>query len=290
MNIREGETDAHTLYEQMADGKGVLLGVPSDMGTSVLNPVFDLLDVGDIITVYKNGTPAAELPVLAKAALNGDDQEVRYTVNGPFEVGKDGLFLYLAADIYTAFYDEPAIYKYSFDVEEECRAAVSGFLEDYVTNTDPDLNYISAEDARQDAMATRAMLRFVGGLIGIIFGAAGVLNLANTVITTILARRHEFATMQSIGMTGRQLTGMMMAESVYYAAGACLCGLLMAAVLNLTLVKGILDSQWQFTFHFTLVPALLAGTVMIPVSVLVPVLALRVFYKDSIVEQLRAAE
>ncbi len=290
MNIREGETDAHTLYEQMADGKGVLLGVPSDMGTSVLNPVFDLLDVGDIITVYKNGTPAAELPVLAKAALNGDDQEVRYTVNGPFEVGKDGLFLYLAADIYTAFYDEPAIYKYSFDVEEECRAAVSGFLEDYVTNTDPDLNYISSEDARQDAMATRTMLRFVGGLIGIIFGAAGVLNLANTVITTILARRHEFATMQSIGMTGKQLTRMMIWESVYYAVGACLLGLLLSAVLGFTVIKMLVGGIWYFTFHFTLVPAAVVCAVLLAVAAVVPVAALNVFHKGSIVEKLRVAE
>lgn len=184
MDLQEGKTDAHTLYEQMMNGEGVLLGAQSDMGTSVLFPDFDLLDVGDVITVYKNGEPVMELPILAKAALNGDDEEIGYTTNGPSEVGGEGLYLYLPTAVYTEIYDEPVVYKYSFNVQESQREAMTDFLEDYVTNVDPSLNYASAEDARQDAMTTRTMLQFVGGLIGIIFGVAGVLNLTNTIITT----------------------------------------------------------------------------------------------------------
>ena len=290
MNIQEGERDAHTLYSQMAGGAGALLGVVSDMGSSVLNPAFDLLDVGDIITVYKNGEPVMELPVLAKAALNGDDMEVRYTTNGPYEVGGDGLYLYLPTSVYKEIYDEPVIYKYSFDVEEEQQAAMSDFLEDYVTNVNPGLNYTSAEDARQDAATTSIMLRFVGGLIGIVFGAAGVLNLVNTVITTILARRHEFATMQSIGMTVKQLTRMMIWESVYYAIGVCIAGMLLSVALAFTVVKTLIGGIWYFTFHFTLVPAAAVCMVLLAVAAVVPVAALKVFNQGSIVEKLRVAE
>ena len=38
---------------------------------------------------------------------------------GTFEVGKDGLFLYLPTCIYTEIYDDPVIYKYSFDVDTQ---------------------------------------------------------------------------------------------------------------------------------------------------------------------------
>ena len=117
-----------------------------------------------------------------------------------------------------------------------------------------------------------------------------MLNLINTIVTTILTRRREFAAMESVGMTRRQLTGMMVWEGVYYAAGACLLGLSLAAALNLTLVKRMVDSMWQFTFRFTLLPALGACGVLLAVSAAVPVLALRSFHKGSIVEQLRAAE
>ncbi len=291
MDIQEGEADAHSLYGKMVNGEGVLLGVvSSDMGSSVLNPAFDLLDVGDIITVFKNGEPMMELPVLAKAALNGDDIEIRYTANGPFKVGRDGLFLYLPTSVYTEVYDEPVIYKYSFDVEEEQQDAMSEFLQGYVTNVDPGLGYASAEETRKDAVTTRTMLQFVGGLIGIIFGAAGVLNLVNTIITSILARRHEFATMQSIGMTARQLTRMLIWESVYYAIGVCIVGLLLSVILAFIVVKTLISGIWYFTFHFTLVPAIIVCILLLLVAVILPVIALKVFNKGSIVEKLRVAE
>lgn len=290
MDIQEGEADAHKLYEKMVNGEGVLVGVMSDMGTSIMEPALDLLEVGDIITVFKNGGPMMELPVLAKAALTGDDTEIRYTANGPFEVGRDGLFLYLPTCVYTEIYDEPVIYKYSFDVEEGQQDPMRGFLEDYVTNVDPSLGYASAEEARQDAATTRTMLQFVGGLIGSIFGAVGVLNLINTIITSILTRRHEFAIMQSIGMTAKQLTRMMIWESVYYAIGVCIVGLLLSVILAFTVVKTLIGDIWYFTFHFTLVPVVTVCILLLIAAAVLPVIALKVFNKGSIVEKLRVAE
>lgn len=104
MDIQEGETDAHALYEQMENGAGVLLGVQADRSTMKIDGNLDPLEIGDVITVYKDGKAIMELPVLAKAAINGDDQETGYTANGPYTVGADGLFLYLTSSIYEKIY------------------------------------------------------------------------------------------------------------------------------------------------------------------------------------------
>ena len=290
MDIQEGETDTHVLYEQMENGAGVLLGVQADRSTMKIDGNLDPLEIGDVITVYKDGKAIMELPVLAKAAINGDDQETGYTANGPYTVGADGLFLYLPSSIYEKIYDEPSIYKYSFNVDENERTNMTVFLENYITQVDTSLNYLSADSARENAQATRTMLQFVGGLIGIIFGVAGVLNLTNTIITTILARRHEFATMQSIGMTTKQLTQMMIWEGVYYAIGACIVGLILSMVLAFTVVRVLTGSIWYFTFHFTLLPAIIPCVVLLIVAAIVPVIALKVFNKGSIIEKLRVAE
>lgn len=103
MDIQEGETDAHALYEQMENGAGVLLGVQADRSTMKIDGNLDPLEIGDVITVYKDGKAIMELPVLAKAAINGDDQETGYTANGPYTVGADGLFLYLPSSIYEKY-------------------------------------------------------------------------------------------------------------------------------------------------------------------------------------------
>lgn len=290
MDLREGETDAHTLYEKMSAGKGVLVGVDVDRRDMSFHPILDLVDVGQIITVYKNGVPVMELPVLAKAALSGDDEEIGYIVSGPRQIGGDGLFLYFPSSVYEELYDDPTVYKYSFNVDDGYEADMTAFLEEYMETDDPSMSYLSAQAARESSEGTQQMIRFVGGFVGLIFGLAGVLNLINTIVTTILTRRHEFATMESLGMTRHQLTRMMMYEGIYYAAGACLLGLVLAAGLDLTLVKSMVDSMWQFSFHFTLLPALAACAVLLLLSAMVPMLALRCFHRGSIVEQLRIAE
>ncbi len=290
LDLREGETDPHALYEKMSAGEGVLVGASMGRTDMSILPALDLAEVGQLVTVYKNGAAVMELPVLAKAALTVDDIEIGYIGSGPVKVGGDGLFLYLPASVYEELYDVPTVYKYSFDVEDGYEAEMTAFLEDYMEQTDPDMNYLSAQEARESSEGTRRMIRFVGGFVGLIFGFAGVLNLINTIVTSILTRRREFAAMESVGMTRRQLTNMMVWEGVYYAAGACLLGLVLAAALGLTLVKSMVDSMWQFTFHFTLVPALTACVVLLLVSAVIPALALRCFHKGSIVEQLRIAE
>ncbi len=290
MDLREGETDAHALYQKMLDGEGVLVGVDVDRVSMLPIQELDFTDIGQAITVYKNGKPVRKLPVLAKAAINGDDAEIGYTCNGPLEVGGDGLFLYLPSDIYRQLYDEPVIYKYAFNAEKSHQAEITRYLENYTSNTDTSVSFLTSQSARDDAMSTRTMIHFTGGLAGAILGFAGVLNLINTIITTILARRHEFATMQSIGMTKRQLTKMMVLESVYYALFASLFGLLLSALSSLTLIRGILKSMWQYTFHFTLLPTCAASAVLLAVAVIVPVVALRFFNRGSITEQLRVAE
>lgn len=291
MNIREGEMDAHLLYEKMAAKEGVLVGVQANRTDMSLNEYYaDLIDIGDIIPVYKNGQLVMELPVLAKAAINGDDQEIGYNCKGPLEVGGDGLYLYLPTNIYKELYDDPVIFKYSFNVEEDQKEAMTAFLDHYMESVDTSISYLSSQAAMESALKTRSMIHFVGGLIGMIFGFAGVLNLINTLITSILTRRHEFATMQSIGMTKRQLTKMLIYEGMYYALSACLLGVIVSAFFNLTLVRGILASMWQFTFQFTLLPAFLVSAALLIISAVVPILALKLFHKGSIVEQLRISE
>ncbi len=121
-----------------------------------------------------------------------------------------------------------------------------------MNNVDPSVAYASAQSAREAAQGTQTTIRLVGNLLGIIFGVAGVLNLINTLVTTILIRRHEFATMQSIGMTRRQLRSMLVHEGLFYALGGRLLGLVFSVVLAFTLVQGLTSAIWYFTFHFTL--------------------------------------
>ena len=132
----------------------------------------------------------------------------------------------------------------------------------------------------------------MGGLIGLIFAIAGLINFINMMITNIITRRHEFATMQSIGMTSRQLRRMMVYEGIYYAVGADVIGVLISTVLAVTVLKSVLNSpsMWFFTLHVTLVPALVICVLYLILAAVMPVIVLHFFNKGTVVERLRTSE
>ena len=117
------------------------------------------------------------------------------------------------------------------------------------------------------------MILVIGGLIGCIMAFAGLINFANMIITNIITRRHEFATMQSIGMTGKQLRRLTVYEGIYYAVGADIIGGAVAAILNITLV-----------------PVLVIGVLYLLLAAVIPLIVLHFFNKGTVVERLRTSE
>jgi len=142
---------------------------------------------------------------------------------------------------------------------------------------------------KEQMYAQRDILLIVGGMIGAIMAFAGLINFTNMMVTNIITRRHEFAAMQSIGMTNRQLRRLIMDEGLYYAAGADVIGGLLAAILGVTVLKNVLNSpsMWYFTLRFTLVPALFIAVIYLILAAIIPVVVLHFFNKGSVVERLR---
>ncbi len=86
--------------------------------------------------------------------------------------------------------------------EKEQYETIAGLLqEDGNLQLMLDAAYVSRT---QNAETKRAMTAF-GLLLVLIVGMIGVANMVNTVTTDVMARKVEYAAMQSIGMTGRQM-------------------------------------------------------------------------------------
>ena len=60
MDLRDGETDPHALYRKMEQKEGLLVGVDVDRSDMSIQKVLDFVDIGDTVTVYKNGEPLLE--------------------------------------------------------------------------------------------------------------------------------------------------------------------------------------------------------------------------------------
>ena len=105
-------------------------------------------------------------------------------------------------------------------------------------------------------------------------------------LTSILTRRREFAMLQSIGMTTKQLRRMLMTEGLYYTAAAGFLSLALGSILSLVITDGLLSNLWFFTYTFTLLPLLLVIPLLLLIGALIPVIVLQSVKKQSIVDRL----
>lgn len=206
-------------------------------------------------------------------------------------IGGDAPFVYMTDEMFGQLYDTPTLFSYGFDATDGYDQQIDGFLNDFTSNNSS-VSYTSTALMKQQLASIGNIVLLVGGMIGVIMAFAGLINFTNMMITNIITRRHEFATMQSIGMTNRQLRRMMIYEGIYYAGAADIVGAIFAAIVGLTVLKSVLNSpsMWYFTLHFTLVPALIIALVYLLLAAVIPVIVLRFFNKGTVVERLRTSE
>ena len=180
---------------------------------------------------------------------------------------------------------------YLFDTPDiAAEQTAENYLADLTEGDLSGLMYESKSTLRAEFENFQKMFLLLGGLLCAIIGVVGILNFFNAVMTGILSRKREFAVLQSVGMTARQLKSMLVYEGLFYALGASLAALLLSLVLN-PLTGNVLENMfWFFTANFTILPVLLAIPIFALLGWLIPSVMYGQTAKQSVVERLREAE
>ena len=179
---------------------------------------------------------------------------------------------------------------YAFDTTDDTNDQMEVFLSDYTNNVNPQFDYESKATYLAEFESFRSMFLLLGGALSFIVGLVGVLNFFNAILTGIITRKREFAMLQSVGMTGKQLKTMLVYEGLFYALGAGLLSLLLALILSPLMRITMSNMFWFFTYRFTIMPILLLLPVFVLLGALVPLIIYRFTAKTTIVERLRETE
>ena len=167
---------------------------------------------------------------------------------------------------------------------------MENFLIDYTKNQNPDLNYESKATYAAEFDGFRNMFLMLGGALSFIVGLVGILNFFNAILTGILTRRREFAMLQSIGMTGKQLKTMLVCEGLIYALGSIVLSLLLTVLAGPLLSRVLEGMFWFYSYHLTVTPILFLLPVFVLLGTALPLFSYRGVAKQTIVERLREVE
>jgi len=174
---------------------------------------------------------------------------------------------------------------YLFDTADDADEAEA---EQYLSKLP--LMYESKATARSEFAQFRQMFLLVGGILCAIIGLVGLLNFFNAMMTSILSRRREFAVLQAVGMTNRQLKTMLIYEGLFYAMSSVSAAFILSLAVGPLAGKMLGSMFWFFEYRFTILPVLLTIPVFLLLGWLIPCMMYDNAAKCSVVEQLRDAQ
>lgn len=218
-----------------------------------------------------------EYMVVAKVADMGT-LGYRYTVGESFLVSAEEMLANMPAAV--------PLY-YIFDVEDETESEIEEFMATYTENST--LDYESKAVVVAEFESFKNMFLVLGSALSFVVALVGLLNFINIVLTGIVARRRELATLQAIGMTGMQLRTMLIYEGLLYTTGAAL----VSVVLNLLTIpmSTVLEELfWFCEYRFTMLPMLIAVPVFAGMGIIIPVITYNALTRKTMVERLRETE
>lgn len=271
-NVLAGNFDK----EAFASGSYVVVDAGPAENADEIAPTYN---VGDSVTL---GDKTYEVMAIVR--------DITPITEGKNSDTADFLGLYIPAEDFRAMYPENTLRKYFFDVAAEDQPAAEQMLLDVQSEDDPALSFTSKQtliDHYKEQTRASTIMAFA---ISFVIAVVGVLNFVNSMLTAIFSRQKEFAMLQSIGMTRRQLRNMLIGEGLYYAGITLALSYVLSALVVGVGVRLLVAGDWTATFHFTLLPLVICTPILLAFAVLIPVCCFKNIEKQSIVERLRAVD
>lgn len=221
-------------------------------------------------------------------------REETYTVAALVEVPFSLSYRYYGEDEYvlnseTFIQDSQsdAVMYYAFDTDDAHNDQMEEFLKDYTQNINAACDYESKATYAGEFNGFRNMFMMLGSALSFIIGLIGILNFFNAILTGITVRKREFAMLQSIGMTGKQLKTMLVAEGLMYTLGSLLICLVLSVAAGPFAGRAAENIYWFFTYRLDLTPLAVITPVFALIGILIPLASYRSASKSSIVDRLR---
>lgn len=151
------------------------------------------------------------------------------------------------------------------------------------------LSMQSRYGTREGQQKTKNSMTMIGLFLAGIFGIIGIANVVNTLVTEVMTRKLEYAAMQSVGMTRRQMCVSLMRDGGALAGVSTVLAIASAGTFGGRLVSGI-----GILSGFSTAAFIQAGCILVVVLLImtVSVAALLTWFlnKKPMVERLREAE
>lgn len=170
----------------------------------------DNYEVGDKVTFYVNidedSAYTEEFTILAKTAalpIGNDSQN-----GGPTFIANE--------KIVSEYLNENNYKKIAVNVNKDMYDEAKTKLKD-IDSEYEDVDIAEYKALYKEHHSQKSSIEIIGMVLVVVIAFIGLLNLINTMVTSILTRKKELGMLQAIGLSDKQLNLMLQVEGMYYA-------------------------------------------------------------------------
>lgn len=199
--------------------------------------------------------------------------------------------IYVSNSLMERLDPQAAVERICLTVRPEAEPAVKASLKAIASSVEQGAFSVeSKSDARANQETLIRTMQVLGGGLSLLLFLIGLLNFINVMFTGVLTRRREFAVMESIGLTKRQLFSLLLWEGLIHVLVTCVISLAASAGIYALLSKTVSKMIPYASFALLCLPALsiIAGLLVVCLSTA----AVMYCYSshDSVTQRLRDTE
>ena len=160
-----------------------------------------------------------------------------------------------------------------------------------ITDNDEYLSYGTLEDSIETYKKSMAITSVLIYSLVIIIGVICLMNLINTMITSIITRKRELGILQAIGLSDKQLVKMLQIEGLFYTVGTLLITLTLGNILGYIAVIIFRNTGASYAIYdYPLTQTIIMIVAITLVQILITYMVTNNFKKDSLVDRIRYSE
>lgn len=155
--------------------------------------------------------------------------------------------------------------------------------------------FLKIKTFQSELESSKGVIVLIGGscyALLVIFGLIGILNLINTMINSVYARRRELGMLQAVGLSDSQLLKMLQMEGLFYTAGTVILSLTAGNLAGYQIfLYGKRTGMFSIrTYQYPLVPTIVLISVILLIQIFLTVRLAKDLKKQSLVDRIRFAD
>ena len=276
---------------------GLLVGVDSDVvdayNRSAETPVdLESFERGDfLLTTDMNGNGLHQGDRITFFVMD-TDQRFQLPIGGQISLERDGMnggaapWLVVSNKVIDQYRTDAIIYSVKIDSDPAFEQSIldqAAALTEHI----PAISRTSKIELAESLSEAKSALSKLSAFLTIVLFSIGILNFVNTMSANILNRQKEFAAMEAVGATRRQMRKMLVWEGFWYFAATMILSLTVGSVADLLLFAAVQHSLGFGAFHY---PAVSFALYMLLALILCGAIPAAIYQKTgtgSIVQRLR---